>query len=144
MSLAHPWDPAHPCPMHIHVPCTSKGTCHCRCMSHAHCCMSRVGQNHIYTVYIRYFWQGNHQIYGHIRCIYTVLANPMHVPYTSSATLPSLFTAASASDPKKSTRYVPSFLPGMLDKPKPAAFDDDEPEVTTIPSCRCWACKHRR
>jgi hypothetical protein len=27
----------------------------------------RVGQNHIYTVYIRFFWQGNHQIYGHIR-----------------------------------------------------------------------------
>jgi hypothetical protein len=25
------------------------------------------------------FWQGNHSIYGHIRCIYTVLANPMHV-----------------------------------------------------------------
>ena len=25
---------------------------------------SRVGQNHIYTVYIRYFWQENHQIYG--------------------------------------------------------------------------------
>jgi hypothetical protein len=21
----------------------------------------RVGQNHLYTVYIRYFWQGNHQ-----------------------------------------------------------------------------------
>ena len=38
----------------------------------------RVGQNHIYTAYIRYFWQGNHQIYGHIRCIYTVLANPKH------------------------------------------------------------------
>jgi len=37
--------------------------------------LHRVGQNHIYTVYIRYFWQGNHQIYGHIRCIYTVLAN---------------------------------------------------------------------
>jgi len=35
----------------------------------------RVGQNHIYTVYVRYFWQGKHQIYGHIRCIYTVLAN---------------------------------------------------------------------
>jgi len=30
----------------------------------------RVGQNHIYTVYIRYSWQENHQIYGHIRCIY--------------------------------------------------------------------------
>jgi len=26
--------------------------------------MCRVDQNHIYTVYIRYFWQGNHQIYG--------------------------------------------------------------------------------
>jgi hypothetical protein len=38
--------------------------------------MSRVGQNHTYTVHVRYFWQGNHQIHGHIRCIYTVLANP--------------------------------------------------------------------
>jgi hypothetical protein len=28
--------------------------------------------------YLRYFWQGNHQIYGHIRCIHTVLANPTH------------------------------------------------------------------
>jgi len=25
--------------------------------------MCRVGQNHTYTVYKRYFWQGNHQIY---------------------------------------------------------------------------------
>ena len=32
----------------------------------------------IYTVYIRCFWQENHQIYGHIRCIYTVLANPIN------------------------------------------------------------------
>jgi hypothetical protein len=37
--------------------------------------VSRVGQNPMYTVCIRYFWQGNYQIYGHIRCIYTVLAN---------------------------------------------------------------------
>jgi len=28
------------------------------------------------TVYIRFFWRENHQMYGHIRCIYTVLANP--------------------------------------------------------------------
>ena len=41
--------------------------------------MRRVGQNHVYAVYIRYFWQGNHQIYGHIQCIYTVLANPTYV-----------------------------------------------------------------
>jgi hypothetical protein len=26
--------------------------------------ITRVGQNHVYTVYIRYFWQGNHHIYG--------------------------------------------------------------------------------
>jgi len=38
--------------------------------------MARVGQNHIYTFYIRCFWQGNHQIYGHIQCIYTILSNP--------------------------------------------------------------------
>ena len=41
--------------------------------------MYRVGQNHIYTVYIRYFWLGNHQIYGVFIRIYTVLANPSHV-----------------------------------------------------------------
>ena len=32
-----------------------------------------------YMVYLKSFWQGNHQIYGHIRCIYTVLANSMYV-----------------------------------------------------------------
>jgi hypothetical protein len=29
-----------------------------------------------YTVCVSCFWQGDHQIYGHVRCIYTVLANP--------------------------------------------------------------------
>jgi hypothetical protein len=46
--------------------------------SHSVCHIIRVGQNHIYTVYIRYFWQGNLQKYSHIRCIYTVLANPTY------------------------------------------------------------------
>ena len=41
--------------------------------------MFRVGQNHISTVYIRYFWLGNHQIYGVYIRIYTVLANPRNV-----------------------------------------------------------------
>jgi len=41
--------------------------------------MCRVGHNHIYTVYVRCFWQGNDQIYSHIRCIYTVLASPSDV-----------------------------------------------------------------
>jgi len=48
--------------------------------THASCFASCLGlARTIYTVYIRYFWQGNHRIYGHIRCIYTVLANPSHV-----------------------------------------------------------------
>jgi hypothetical protein len=61
------------------------------------CCMCRFGQSYIYTVYIRWFWQGNHQIYGHIRCIYTVLANPMHVCF--SCCLPSLQITANCLHP---------------------------------------------
>ena len=46
-----------------------------------------VGQNHICTVYIRYFWQGNHQIYGHIRCvIYALFMYGSGQPYSSSLT----------------------------------------------------------
>jgi len=45
--------------------------------AYAHIC--RVGQSHIHAVYKRYFWQGYHQIYGHIQCIYTVLDSPTHV-----------------------------------------------------------------
>ena len=36
------------------------------------------GQPYIYTVFIRCSWQGNHQIYGHIRCTCTVVANPTY------------------------------------------------------------------
>jgi len=43
-----------------------------------HSGIDRVGQNHIYTVYIRYFWLRNHQIYGVYTRIYTVLANPRY------------------------------------------------------------------
>jgi hypothetical protein len=43
------------------------------------CHMSRVGQNHIYTVYIRYFWQGNYKMYGHIRCIYIRFWPTLHM-----------------------------------------------------------------
>jgi hypothetical protein len=42
-------------------------------MCHSQLLISRVGQNHIYTVYIRYFRQENHQIYGHIRFWPTLL-----------------------------------------------------------------------
>jgi hypothetical protein len=48
------------------------------------CDKHRVGQNHIYTVFIRYFRQGHHQIYDDIRCIYMVLANPRQTAYPSA------------------------------------------------------------
>jgi hypothetical protein len=38
--------------------------------------VSGLGQSHKCTVYIQCFWQGNLQIYGHIRCIYAILASP--------------------------------------------------------------------
>jgi len=49
-------------------------------------CVSYIGfgQDHIYSVYT-VFWQGNHRIYGHIRCIYTVLANPTDMLQISQA-----------------------------------------------------------
>jgi hypothetical protein len=34
---------------------------------------------YVYIRCIRYFWQGNHQNYGHLRCIYTILANPNYL-----------------------------------------------------------------
>jgi len=49
-------------------------TCACRPSPYQVC---RVGQKPIYTVYIRYDWQGNHQIYGTYTVhIFTVLASP--------------------------------------------------------------------
>ena len=30
------------------------------------------------TIYRRYTWQGNHKLYGHIQCIFMVLANPTY------------------------------------------------------------------
>jgi hypothetical protein len=59
------------------------------------CCIVRVGHNYIYTHihvyiyiiygYIRYFGQGNHQIYGHIRCICTVLAETLCIALAVAA-----------------------------------------------------------
>jgi hypothetical protein len=51
--------------------------CHCTPSTSYTLFICRVGQSHICTVYIRYFWQETHQIYGHKRCIYT--ANPVHL-----------------------------------------------------------------
>ena len=46
--------------------------------------LARTIHLYVYTVYIRNFRQGNHHIYGHIRCRYMVLANLMCVLYTVS------------------------------------------------------------
>jgi len=37
--------------------------------------LARTIHTYVYTMYIRHFWQGK---YGHIRCTYTVLANPRY------------------------------------------------------------------
>ena len=50
--------------------------------------MVRVGRT-IYIWCLWYFWQGNHQIYGPVRCIYTVLANPTY-GISASAFCPSI------------------------------------------------------
>jgi len=51
---------------------------------------------HIYItcvclVYTRYFWQENHQVYDHIWCIYTVLANPTLFLFSSLLFSPLFF-----------------------------------------------------
>ena len=40
--------------------------------------MTRIGQRQEYTVCMQQFLQGIHQMYGRIRRIYTVLANPAY------------------------------------------------------------------
>jgi hypothetical protein len=95
--------------------------------------MCRVGQNHIYTVYIRYFWQGNHQIYGHIRCIYTVLANPTYVywgrrvPVVSSAITLSTKKSSSHTFRLQVSIWLPlcARVPGLYLCRPTAAFDED-------------------
>ena len=66
---------------------------------------SRVGQNYIYTVYIRYFWQGNYEIYGHIRFIYTVLANPIYQCSRKWGLLPPASRTAAVNNITEFVRY---------------------------------------
>jgi len=44
----------------------------CGCVSGYMKRIAWVGQNLVKTVYVRYFWQGKHHTYGHIRCVYMV------------------------------------------------------------------------
>jgi hypothetical protein len=56
------------------------------------CIINRVGQNHIHTVYIRYFWQGNHLIsviYGvYIRFWPTLIIQQLHCQFASHTQVP--------------------------------------------------------
>jgi len=54
------------------------------------CRVDRVGQNHIYTVYIRCFGQEYHQIYGHR---YTVHIYSSGQPYVWTISLPRTYTS---------------------------------------------------
>jgi len=46
-------------------------------------CTGSARTMYTYTVYTRYSWQGNHQIYGSVRCLCTVLANPTHAAWSA-------------------------------------------------------------
>ena len=49
--------------------CVFMFLCVCvRVYMHVALLIFRVGHNCIYTVYVRYNWQGNHHVYGHIQC----------------------------------------------------------------------------
>jgi hypothetical protein len=75
----------------VHLSTASSGSnaseVQCVCLMYNFCVITvsihvhifKVGQNHMYTMYIRYSWQGSHQVYGHIRCVYMVLANPTYI-----------------------------------------------------------------
>jgi hypothetical protein len=60
---------------------TCQGTCEKNRVDHVcRVYVCRAGKSQMYTVYMHFFGRKTtqYQIYGHIRCIYAVLANPVH------------------------------------------------------------------
>jgi len=49
--------------VHAYPICTLKG-------------LDKITHTYVYTVYIQYFWHEIYHTSGHIRCTYTILANP--------------------------------------------------------------------
>jgi hypothetical protein len=76
-----------------------------------------IGQNHIFTVYIWYFRQENHQIYGRWQCIYTVLASPS-------------YDATHSED--EALHSPPTFAPAAPFLPPPNRV------VVCVVWCWCW------
>ena len=81
---------------------------------------SRVGQNHIYTVHIRYFWLANHQIYGVYIRIYTVLANPEYALPKQYQTNP----ATKHIQPSMTTTFIVEYpFAHIYSWPEPCIYD---------------------
>jgi hypothetical protein len=95
--------------------------------------ISRVGQNHLYTVYNRYVGQGTHQIYGHIRCIYTVLANPVYIIYICHRQLCDLtHIQATAFNTHTNTHTV-----AVTFVETDSEIQAQQQKIKNLPSCGC-------
>ena len=77
--------------------------------------LNRVGHNYIIIrcTYIRYFWQGNHQIYGHARCITTVLANPTLYPLSICTFTSELISTHPKPIPSQSINRAQTLAPHL-------------------------------
>ena len=65
--------------------------------------IGRIGQNHINKMYVRYFWQGSHQIDGRIQFWPTLIygsGQPFQIGHSRG---PSLLSPSSSCEEKQST-----------------------------------------
>ena len=69
-------------------------------------------------MYVRCFWQGKHQTYGHIQCIFTALANSEHTLDTEKA--PPL---PAADEPAECARLQTCSCPHFL-VPRSSSYSD--------------------
>jgi hypothetical protein len=75
----------------------------------------RVGQNHIYTVHIRYFWQGNYQIHGvNLRFWPTLIMFCVFLGHPAGSFWPTFWTVLFAT----AATFVFFALPYMVGFPK--------------------------
>ena len=89
---------------------------------------------YIYTVYIRYFWQENHQIYGHIRCIYIRFWPTLSIPNAGLH-----WSAFSAVSFPRSMKQVHARRPSS--KPNTASVEKERfPVLCTKLVFLCYQC----
>jgi len=111
----------------------------------------RVGQNHIYGLYT-VFWQGNHRIYGHKRCIYTVLANPIYMqllhihniwPALCSIPLPSTATEVNPCSAARTHAHL-NLNHHHTHVPPHSSQHSNKREINPCPFARTHACTSSR